>query len=153
MWLLEVLTTQNIVWLTGVGAVIISTLVQKLSKRFKPWSWLAEQFGKAINKEMLDKFDNIQEKVDALERRNKQQDAKKDEDDALKARRRIIRFADEVRRKEKHSEEYFNNILEDISNYKDYCDTHPEFENEKAVIAIKIIEQAYEHCIRENDFL
>lgn len=131
----------------------LTTIVQKLSSKFKPWSWLAEQFGNAINKTTLEKLDKLESKVAELEKRDNQQDEEREKERALSARRRILRFADECRRQEKHSEEYFNNILEDISMYKDYCDTHPMFENEKAIIAIQVIDETYKHRLDKNDFL
>lgn len=131
----------------------LTTIVQKLSSKFKPWSWLAEQFGNAINKTTLEKLDKLESKVAELEKRDNQQDEEREKERALSARRRILRFADECRRQVKHSEEYFNNILEDISMYKDYCDTHPMFENEKAIIAIQVIEETYKCRLDKNDFL
>lgn len=149
----EWLRPEDLIWLAGVGTVALTTIVQKLSSKFKPWSWLAEQFGNAINKTTLEKLDKLESKVAELEKRDNQQDEEREKERALSARRRILRFADECRRQEKHSEEYFNNILEDISMYKDYCDTHPMFENEKAIIAIQVIDETYKHRLDKNDFL
>lgn len=151
--MLELLRPEDLVWLAGVGTVALTTLVQKISTKYKPWSWLARQFGKAINEEMLIKIDALQVKVEELEKIDKQQNEERCKENALEARRRILRFADECRRHERHSEEYFNNVLEDISMYKDYCQQHPLFENEKAVIAISIVEEAYRHCCEFDDFL
>ena len=131
----------------------LTTLVQKLSPKYKPWSWLAQQFGKAVNKEMLAKLSELEKKVDKLENIDKKQDEERTKENVLEARRRILRFADECRRHEKHSEEYFNNVLEDISMYKDYCKEHPLFENEKAVMAMAFIDKIYNHCYETNDFL
>lgn len=149
----ELLRPEDFTWLVGVGTVALTTLVQKLSTRYKPWSWLARQIGRAVNEEALNKLSELEKKVDRLENIDMCQNAERDRQHALEARRRILRFADECRRKIKHSEEYFNNILEDISIYKEYCDKHSDFENEKAVIAISIIEEAYRHCYENDDFL
>lgn len=149
----EWLRPEDLIWLAGVGTVALTIIVQKLSSKFKPWSWLAEQFGNAINKTTLEKLDKLESKVAELEKRDNQQDEEREKERALSARRRILRFADECRRQVKHSEEYFNNILEDISMYKDYCDTHPMFENEKAIIAIQVIEETYKCRLDKNDFL
>lgn len=151
--LIPLLQVQDLVWLAGVLAVVLATIIQKASKKYKPWTWLAEQFGKAANKEILEKQDKLEKKVDCLEEKIKKNDDSDEREKALAARRRILRFADEIRRKERHSEEYFNNILEDVSFYKQYCSDHVNFENEKAVIAIKIIEETYTKCLREDDFL
>lgn len=151
--IMTVLTTNDVIFILGVISCVFMTIVQQASKRFKPWTWLAEQFGKAVNKEMLDKLDVLSTKVDQLEKRDDEQDAAMAEEHARAARRRILRCSDEIRRKERHSEEYFNDVLNDISHYKKYCDEHPEFKNEKAVLAIRLVEKTYEKCVSDNDFL
>lgn len=149
----SLLETQDFVWLTGVIVAAVTTAIQGLSKKYKPWSWLARKFGSAMNKDMLDKLDTLSTKVDQLEKRDNEQDAAMAEEHARAARRRILRCSDEIRRKERHSEEYFNDVLDDISHYKKYCDEHPKFENEKVVLAIRLVEKTYEKCISDNDFL
>ena len=149
----SLLGAQDLVWLTGVIVAAVTTVIQGLSKKYKPWSWLARKFGSAMNKDMLDKLDALSTKVDQLEKRDDEQDVAMVEEHARAARRRILRCSDEIRRKERHSEEYFNDVLDDISHYKKYCDEHPEFENEKAVLAIRLVEKTYEKCISDNDFL
>ena len=149
----DLLDFQTVTWLIGVLCIVVTTVIQKLSNKYKPWTWLAEQFGKAANKEMVDKIDILSKKVEKLEEHDKEQDKSFNEEKAKAARRRILRCADEVRQKAKHSEEYFNDVLDDISCYKQYCKENPTFENEKAVIAIRIVEKVYEECHRENNFL
>lgn len=75
------------------------------------------------------------------------------ENDARQARRRIISFADECRRKVKHSEEHFDNVLEDITFYRQYCDTHPKFKNEKAEQSIAFVLEVSAACKRNNDYI
>ena len=149
----DLLDFQTITWLAGVLCVMITTLVQKLSTKYKPWTWLAEQFGKAANKEMVDKIDTLSKKVESLEEHDKEQEKQRNEERAKAARRRILRCADEIRSKIRHSQEFFNDVLDDISFYKKYCKENPKFENEKAVIAIKQIEETYEKCHKADDFL
>ena len=151
--LLPLLQLQDFVFLSGSGAVVLATIIQTLSKRYKPWTWLASQFGKAANKEMLDKLNDLDTKVDKLEKQDNEQDAKQEEEKAKAARRRILRCSDEIRSKQCHSEEYFNDVLDDITFYTQYCDTHPKFKNEKAVMAINLVERTYNKCIEDNDFL
>lgn len=146
------MNAENVAWLAGVCICAFFTLVQKFSSKYKPWSWLAEQIGKAINKEMLDKLDAVQEKIEELESADKRQDTERDEQLAISARRRILSVADEIRKKVRHSEEYFNEALDDVSYYRNYCKEHPDFENSKAVISSKIIEETYQQCLLEDDF-
>ena len=71
------------------------------------------------------------------------------------SRARILRFSDELRRGISHSEESFNNILEDIDNYISYCTQHEAvYINSKANAAIRNIKTTHDKCIRgEMDFL
>lgn len=151
--ILSILDLQGITWLAGVATVIVTTLVQNFSDKYKPWTWLAEQFGKAANKEIIDRLDNVEKKIINIEERDSEQDKKAEEERAKAARRRILRFADEIRSKVRHSKEFFDDVLADISFYKNYCKETPKFENEKAVMAIELIEETYKKCLRENDFL
>ena len=57
-------------WVSGVGVAAMTTLIQKFSKKYKPWSWLASQLCKAMNAEMLDKLDVVEKKVDKLEKKD-----------------------------------------------------------------------------------
>lgn len=151
--ILSILDLQGITWLAGVATVIVTTLVQNFSDKYKPWTWLAEQFGKAANKEIIDRLDNVEKKIINIEERDSEQDKKAEEERAKAARRRILRFADEIRSKVRHSKEFFDDVLADISFYKNYCKENPKFENEKAVMAIELIDETYKKCLRENDFL
>ena len=65
----------------------------------------------------------------------------------------IIDFSDECRRGTRHSEEHFDNVLEDIDAYEKYCAAHPQFENRKAVQSIRFIVEIYDECKRKNDFI
>lgn len=73
--------------------------------------------------------------------------------DILQARRRIIVFADECRRGEKHSEEHFKSILSDIDIYERYCSKHEDFKNKQAVLSIQFVTDCYDDCQRDNNFI
>lgn len=75
------------------------------------------------------------------------------EDRATNARIRILSFSDEVRHKMRHSKESFDQVNSDIDTYKRYCEKHPEYKNNRAVMAIANIERVYAECLKENDFL
>lgn len=147
------LNMNDIIFILGVASCVFMTIVQKVSTKYKPWTWLAEQFGKAANREMIQKLDVLEGKVNELEDKGEQ--LRKDADTivAKAARRRILRFSDEIRKKDRHSEEFFNDVLADITSYKQYCAEHPEFQNEKAVLAIQLVETTYKKCMDDDDFL
>lgn len=144
----------------GGGLLLVMTLVQIAPIKVNPWSAVGRlimkgvsAIGKALNADVARELAEVKSKLSELEKHNEMQDKEREEDKALDARRRILQFADEIRRKVRHSEEHFTNVFEDINYYKTYCREHTEFENDKARISIKIIEDTYEKCSRENDFL
>lgn len=147
------LMTRDYIWLGGVAAVVLTTLLENLSSKFKPWSWLAKTFGKAVNAEMLEKLKAVERRLDKLEMADKMQDEKNSEKEAVSSRRRIIGAADEIRRGIKFSEERINGVLDDITFYEHYCKVHEGFKNEKAAASISIIREENLRCMRENDYL
>lgn len=129
-----------------LGLLGASVVVQVAPIKINPWTWLAKKIGKAINGEVLDKIETVDEKLD---RHVKQDDAR----EAKRLRGKVIDFADELRQGLEHSEENFNRILENITEYNRYCAKHPEFPNDKATLSIAYIEMVYRKRLEENDFL
>lgn len=120
--------------ITSGGGVllIVLTLIQIAPIKVNPWTKIGKAIGRALNTEVMDKLN---------------------ESDANNARYRIIRFDDEIRHHEYHTEEHFNQMLEDIDDYERFCRDHPNYKNNKAVSAIKNIKKVYEKCREENSFL
>ena len=151
---------------SGIFAIIMWLLNRRAAKADKI-AEQKEQQEKEIDRKRKEQWDSVREQLEAflsefgaikadiltLKENDRIQDEERAKDKALDARRRIIDFADEVRRGVKHSLEHFNNILEDISYYNDYCHAHEAFKNEKAVRSIERIEHVYDQCMAENDFL
>ena len=54
---------------------------------------------------------------------------------------------------EEHSKEHFDEILKDIDKYENYCKEHKDYENNKAVLAIKTIKDEYAYCLKKHKFL
>lgn len=129
----------------GVTAVIM-TLIQVSAININPWSFLARQFGRAVNQEVIDKVDCLEKKVTRMEQ-------KQEESEAVQARVRILRFADEMQDGRKHTKEHYDQTMEDINVYEDYCREHPDFKNNIAVITIQYIKENYKERLEKHDFL
>lgn len=79
---------------------------------------------------------------------------KEDENEKARNQRyRILRFYDEVCAGQKHSESHYEDILDDISEYEQYCARHPDFKNSRGVIAMQEIEQTYKKIKSKGGFL
>ena len=104
-------------------------------------------------KEIRKGYDSQQKDIDSLKDSFKTMREEEEVKDAQAARRRILRFNDELLRNLDHSKEYFDDILEDIKIYDRYCDEHKDFTNGKTVMAKKNIEHCYEQCMEKHSFL
>lgn len=98
------------------------------------------------NSEVLAKLKSIADKIAGIESRL-------DKENADDARRNILSFDDELRRGLDHSEESFNQVLQDIKFYRQYCRAHADYENDKATSAIEHIRETYQRVKNENKFI
>lgn len=57
----------------------------------------------------------------------------------------------ELRRGMQHTDEDFNEVLYNIKCYEQYCRDHPEYENNRAVLAIQSIERVYSEKPEKHD--
>lgn len=79
---------------------------------------------------------------------------KEDENERARNQRyRILRFYDEVCSGVKHSESHYEDILDDISDYEQYCQKHKDFKNSRGTIAMKEIEDTYKELKKKGSFL
>lgn len=130
----------------GSALIILLSFVQISPIKINPWTWLGKCIGRAINGEVLEKVETLTADV----RNNKADD---DDKWASLSRSHILAFGDEIRLGINHSQERFDQILLDIAEYKQYCDDHPHYQNEKAPVTIALIEKTYNKCLEENKFL
>ena len=122
------------------------TLVQISPIKVDPWSWLARKIGRAMNGELLDRMDNLEGVVKSIREIG-------DERAAKATRVRILRFGDEILHGVEHSKEHYDQILQDITEYEQYCKDHPEFKNNMTVLTTQRIMSTYSELWEENRFL
>lgn len=79
---------------------------------------------------------------------------REDEDERARSQRyRILRFYDEMCEHRDHSESHFDDILDDIDDYEKYCETHPEFRNNRGKVAMAYIKSMYGKIKSSGGFL
>lgn len=100
-----------------------------------------------------EKHDELLIKMDEFSRLLNQFNLRMDQDNTDDARRRILVFDDELRRNMGHSEESYNQILDDIKKYEHYCKNHDDYQNSKAVAAISNIKETYVQVKKNNSFI
>ena len=121
----------------GIGAGIMTLIHARLERKWK----------KADQKdEIVAELKKINGRIDKME-------AEAEEREIKHARIRILRFRDECSHDVRHSEEHFEQVIEDIDTYESYCRDHPDFKNNKAVTSVQIIKDTYKRRLVNNDFI
>ena len=134
------MSIQEIITNGGGVLVIVMTLVQIAPIKISPWSWLAKAIGKAMG------LDRIEKKLDA----HIEMDDRRTADGH---RARILHFNNELLRDIDHTKEEFTEVLNEIDAYEEYCREHPEYPNNRAVLAIENIREVYKERLKRHDFL
>ena len=97
-------------------------------------------------------------KVDAVAKQLADHIAEDEETRVKQSRYRILRFYDELcdevsQGKIKHSESHFEDIIDDIDFYNDYCEHHEDFKNSRGHMAMKFIKDTYHDLKIHGGFL
>ena len=120
--------------------------LDKLSKDIGEVKSSVKELSDTVDKKLSD----LSEEMKASDEQLRQESMKTVADTR---RVRILRGSDEIKLKMRHSEEWFDQMNEDITEYEKYCESHPGYKNNKAVHAIANINSVYAKALDENDFL
>lgn len=134
------------------GAAALLTIIQITPIKLNPWGWLAKQVGKAINADVLAELAKVSAAQAETRERLDSHIKAGDESRADGCRQRILRFNDELIRDMRHTEEHFNEILQDIDRYRRYCREHLDYPNSRAEHAIANINRVYAELLERRDF-
>lgn len=133
--------------------VAVMSIIQVSKIEINPQSWIATQLGNALNAGVMKEIKDI--KTEQEETRKKL-DAHIEEGEERKAdnyRSCVLRFNNELVRGLGHTEEDYDEILDVIWKYNEYCKTHPKYKNNKMPHAIKNVERMYDEMLQTNGFL
>ena len=161
---LESITLKDLCYFIVGAITLISLIVEKAKKLpFKPWTHLFEWIGKCINKTTNDRLDAIEQQQKAnneaiieldkkVDRKFAEKQRDDDEKEAKRLRADIIMFADSCRIGNHHTQNHFENIFREFSDYIEYCKKH-DLKNHFIDNEYSYIQSVYQECIRENKFL
>jgi hypothetical protein len=138
---------------SGGTLLLLMTFVQIAPIKVNPWSWLSKKIGRAINGEVLNEIADIKKEQRETQDKLEKHIQDGDERDASMHRQRILRFNIELMRGEDFTHECFNDMLLDIDEYERFCETHPGYKNNRAVMAIANIKRVYQDHEENGGFL
>ena len=152
------LTQEEIIaWCVAIG---LPTLIQFSPLKINPWSWIGNilkaiwrSFCRSLNADVLSKLESVEKSQQETKRKLETHIMLDDEREADKVRASILHFNNELLRDIPHTKEEFVEILCKIDWYNNYCKTHEEYRNCRAVHAIANIEWVYDERLKKHDFL
>lgn len=100
-----------------------------------------------------DRFAQIRSAIEGLRKDIQSIDAKGDRREAESRRVRILHFEDELQEGRRHSKDSFDQVMNDVTEYKKYCEKHPEFKNEQTIATVGHITKVYHERLEKHDFL
>ena len=131
--------------LLGIVVTVIPTIIANRKK--------TQESIKASNDEMRKQLDENNRRV-AVVQSTLDAHIREDEDEKARNQRyRILRFYDELCEDREHSESHFEDILDDIDDYEKYCDSHPDFKNNRGKVAMEHIKTVYGQLKPKGKFL
>ena len=113
---------------------MIQELDEKLDEK------IAEFDGRSIERN-----DKLNKKIDKL-------DGELSERSAISCRVRILKFMDEILEGWGHSHDSYIQVMQDITNYLNYCREHPKFKNHQTEASIEYIKNDYQKRLEKNNF-
>ena len=140
------MTFDKILPCSGGGLFLLLTLIQLAPIQINPWSAIARWVGRAVNGEVLGKLGKLEKRLD-------EHIATDDRRDADSHRVKILQFNNELLRSIDHTKEEFIEVLAEIDAYERFCDDHPDYPNNRAVLAIENIQENYKERLKKHDFL
>ena len=97
------------------------------------------------SKKIIEMIQKLDEKIDKL-------DGELSERSAISCRVRILKFMDEIIEGWEHSYDSYVQVMQDITNYLNYCREHPEFKNHQTEASIEYIKNDYQEHLEKNNF-
>ena len=154
MSLKDVLSELGVVLPWGFGILLVLSGFVEFSKiKVNPWSAVVKWLGRCINADVLQKLDAVNTELAETKKKLDEHVTMDDERNIDLHRAMILRFNTELIRGLKHTEEDFNEIMYNITCYERYCETHPDYPNNRAVRAIKNINRVYDELMKTGGFL
>ena len=97
------------------------------------------------SKKIIEMIQKLDEKIDKL-------DGELSERSAISCRVRILKFMDEIIEGWEHSYDSYVQVMQDITNYLNYCREHPDFKNHQTEASIEYIKNDYQKHLEKNNF-
>ena len=131
---------------------VLSLFIRPKKLEVPIWQWILKGIGDSINGSITTKIADLSRQIAEVDKLLNEHIKTQEEAETTACRRRILRFGDEVMMGVRHSQEHWDNVMEDVDSYYNYCETHPGYHNSKAKRVMAILTDKYNE-LTPQDFL
>lgn len=107
---------------------------------------------KEIKENISSPMRELTKKVDNIDKRLTDHIAIFEVERAQQLRSKILEFSDSISVGSKHSKETYDDMLAIIDEYEEYCNSHPDFKNNRCKLAVDNITTVYKDKVHNNSF-
>lgn len=132
--------------------LIATTIIQIAPLKLNPWTALFRWIGNKLNTSVLDKIEEVEDKVDTIEGRLDSHIADSRVSEVRSRRQAILDFASSLIRGENFHKEKFEFMIAECDSYEKYCKDN-NIINGVADTSIREIRRVHEERYRTNSFL
>lgn len=128
-----------------LALAVILTVIEITPLKLNPWGAIFAWIGKQLNKEVLEKIDRVETRLDTHIRESEKAE--------LRVRRTtILDFSSSVIRGVNYHKEKFDFMISECDSYEAYCKEN-HIKNGVAEASIAEIRRIYQEHLRNGDFL
>lgn len=144
---------QDIVFTSSGALFIVLCLVEISPLKLNPWKKIGSAIGHIVNGSLEEKIDNMSKEISTIKNRIDDLQENINQNEAINCRNRILQFGDEILHGMLHSKDRFDQTFIDIKTYNNYCNEHPNFENNVTGMTVERIKNVYRELLKKNDFI
>lgn len=140
-------------YIAGGGVLIILLGFIKIPKLEIPiWKWVGNVLGVGAVKKIVTTLDELKKDMTELRSDFDRHIQENRKESAKESRQMILRFNAEIMDGRQLTKEHYDEIVSEIDEYESYCNSHPDYVNNKADSAIRNIKENYAEHMKKNDF-
>lgn len=137
----------------AVVAFLMSVGIEIIPKvKWSPWSAFFGWIGGKIFSKMDKKVDDLNKKIDNVQKDLKDHIAESEMNNLQQIRREILDFCNSCMNKRKHTKEEFDFVIRECDSYEQYME-EKKIKNGVITAAIHEVRRLHQKCIEENSFL
>ena len=148
--IIELISKDGASWLILI--MILASIIQISPIKLNPWTALANWLGRALNKTVINKVDEVNKKVEAVDKKLNDHIVESENQALQSTRSEILSFGSSIISGKNYNKEKFDFMISKCDKYEKYCKEN-NVANGVADATIKEIRRIYALRLADGGFL